>query len=145
VDAKRWKGGVHEGVQRWHDYLSDFGLGHPLGVDITGEYGGNIPDSAYFDRIYNNDWNSCNMVVVGMEQGGINVTAPQRANAMAMIANKGYYYIPHFVHRIDGNARDSLLSPYLEKKEVTHIPDVYFDAVINGMEDVVTSGTGRVA
>jgi penicillin-binding protein 2 len=145
VDAKRWPGGVHEGVDRWHDYLSSFGLGHPLGVDIPGEKKGNVPTSSYFDRIYNKHWNSCNMVVVGMGQGEIDMTPLQMANAMCLIANRGYYYIPHFVKSIGGNAKDSMLNPYLEKHQVTHISDTAFGAVITGMEDVVTHGTGRVA
>lgn len=145
VDSKKWPGGVHEGVQRWHDYLRNFGLGHPLGIDIPNENPGSIPDSTYFDRIYNNHWNSCNMVVVGMGQGEINMTPLQMANAMCLIANRGYFYIPHFVKNIGGSNKDPILKPYLEKHQVTHINDTAFGAVIAGMEDVVTHGTGRVA
>lgn len=145
VDAKRWLGGTHEGVQHWHDYLYSFGLGHPLGIDIPGEKPGNIPDSSYFDRIYNNVWNSCNMVVVGMGQGELDLTPLQMANNMCLIANRGYYYKPHFVKSIGGNTKDPILKPYLEKHQVTHIPDSAFSAVILGMEDVVTKGTGKVA
>ncbi len=145
VDAKKWAGGLHEGLQRWHDYLSSFGLGHPLGIDIPNENPGSIPDTSYFNRIYNNRWNSCNMVVVGMGQGEIDMTPLQLVNAMCLIANKGYYYIPHFVKSIDGNGKDTMLRPYLEKHQVTHIPDSAFASVIAGMEDVVTKGTGKVA
>jgi penicillin-binding protein 2 len=145
VDASKWAGGTHEGVQRWHDYLSSFGLGHPLGIDIPGEKQGNVPDSSYFNKIYNGHWNSCNMVVVGMGQGEIDMTPLQMANAMCLIANRGFFYIPHFVKSIGGNTKDKTLSPYLEKHKPTHIPDSSFNAVITGMEDVVLSGTGRVA
>lgn len=145
VDSKKWPGGTREGVQQWHDYLSSFGLGHPLGIDIPNENPGNVPDVAYFDRQYNNRWNSCNMVVVGMGQGEINMTPLQMANAMCLIANRGHYYVPHFVKSIDGNPKDELLAPYLEMHSPTHIPPEVFNSVIDGMEDVVTKGTGRVA
>jgi penicillin-binding protein 2 len=145
VDAKKWIGGTHQGVQVWHNYLNDFGLGHPIGIDIPGEKPGNVPDSAYFDRIYNNVWNSCNMVVVGMGQGEIDMTPLQMANAMCMIANRGFYYLPHFVKSIGGNSRSKELTPYLKKHQPTHIPESYFAAVIDGMADVVTQGTGKVA
>lgn len=145
VDAKKWLGGTHEGVQIWHNYLNSFGLGHPIGIDIPGERPGNIPDSAYFDQIYNNVWNSCNMVVVGMGQGEIDMTPLQMANAMCMIANRGYYFLPHFVKSIGGNPKSKELDPYLKKHQPTHIPESYFSAVIDGMEDVVTHGTGKVA
>jgi len=145
VDAKKWKGGVREGVQRWHDYLYNFGLGHPLGVDIPNENGGGVPDTSYFNKIYNNTWNSCNMVVVGMGQGEVNMTPLQMANAMCIIANKGYFYIPHFVKTIGGKTTEPVLQPYLKKHQVTNITDSAFAAVIAGMEDVVTKGTGKVA
>lgn len=145
VDDKKWRGGVHEGLQRWHDYLYSFGLGHPLGVDITGEYGGNIPDSSYYNGIYGKYWNSCNMVTNGIGQGEVTETPLQMANTVAMIANKGYYYIPHFVKSIGGNPKDAALKKYLTKQIPVHIPDQIFESVIDGMEDVVKVGTGRIA
>lgn len=145
VDAKQWNGGVHEGLQKWHDYLYSFGLGHPLGVDITGEYGGNIPDSAYYNSVYGNYWNSCNMVTDGIGQGEVTETPLQMANAVTMIANRGYYYTPHFVQSIGGNPKDPALAKYLIKRQVTHIPYSVFTPVIQGMEDVVKTGTGRIA
>lgn len=145
VDDKKWKGGSHEGLQRWHDYLISFGLGHPLGVDITGEYGGNIPDSAYYNSIYGRYWNSCTMVTNGIGQGEVTETPLQMANIVAMIANRGYYYIPHFVKSIGGNPRDSALRKYQLKQVPVHIPDQIFESVIDGMEDVVKVGTGRIA
>ncbi|MFT4061135.1 MAG: penicillin-binding protein 2 [Edaphocola sp.] len=145
VDAPKWTGGTHQGLQVWYDYLSSFGLGHKLGIDIPGENPGNVPDTGYFDNLYNNHWNSCNMVVVGMGQGELLMTPLQMANAMALIANRGYYYIPHFVKSVGGNKQDPVLKPYLEKHVPTHITNDYFNAVIDGMEDVVTKGTGKVA
>jgi len=144
VDAKKFKN-VKEGVEKWHGYLSSFGLGHKLGIDITGEKPGEVPDSAFYNERYNGSWNSCTTVFVGMGQGELGLTPMQMANAMCLIANRGYYYTPHFVKAIDGNGKDPLLKPYLEKHEVTHIPSTSFQAVIDGMEDVVTNGTGRVA
>ncbi len=145
VDSKQWPGGRHEGVQKWHDYLSEFGLGKALGVDITGEYKGSIPDAAYFDRIYNNHWNSCNMVGMGMGQGEIDMTPMQMANVMAIIANKGFYYKPHFVRSVDGNTKSQILEKYLTPHRVGNIQESTFQSVIDGMEEVVNNGTGRVA
>lgn len=145
VDSKQWQGGKQEGIQKWHDYLSSFGLGNTLGVDITGEYKGHVPDRAYFDKAYNNHWNSCNMVVMGMGQGEIDATPMQMANLMAIIANKGHFYIPHFVESIGGNKKHPSLKKYLEKHKVLDFKEESFDAVIEGMEMVVANGTGRVA
>ncbi len=145
VDKKDKYKNVRVGLEAWHDYLYNFGLTHPLGVDITGEKGGNVPDSSYFNKIYNGNWNSCNMVVVGMGQGELTMTPMQMANVMCIIANRGYFYTPHFVKTIGGSEKDTLLKKYQTKHEVTHIPSNYYQAVIDGMEDVVVHGTGRVA
>src|SRR5690606_36733114 len=75
------------------------------------------------------------------------VTPLQLANSMCIIANKGYFYLPHFVKEIDGEeAADTLLRPFRVKHEVlTRIPDEAYEAAIRGMQDVVESGTGRGA
>jgi penicillin-binding protein 2 len=66
---------------------------------------------------------------------------------MCLIANKGYFYTPHFVKEIDNEtAEDTVLHQYREKHAVlTHIPDTAFRTIILGMNDVVTHGTARSA
>lgn len=144
ADAKKY-GNVRAGVQRWHDYCYDFGFGHPTGVDLPYERGGLLPDSAFYNRMYRGNWNSCNMLFVGMGQGEVALTPVQMANALCIIANKGYYYKPHFVKSIGGNKKDPLLKDYLVKHKVVNIPDTVFNIVALGMQDVVDHGTGRVA
>jgi penicillin-binding protein 2 len=136
---------VRLGVKRWRNYMSDFGLGHPIGVDLPIELGGNIPSVAYFDRMYNEKWNSCNMSILGMGQGELLLTPLQMANAMCIIANRGYYKIPHFVKAIDGDSTHEKLKPYLEKKVVAKIANNDFEAVITGMQGVIEYGTARGA
>jgi penicillin-binding protein 2 len=73
-------------------------------------------------------------------------TPLQMANMMCIIANKGYYYTPHFVDSIDGRGEgDTILNRFKIKHEVTHIPDSIYEIVQLGMQDVIENGTGRVA
>lgn len=132
---------IRQGLQVWHDYFYSFGYGHPTGVDIPYEGKGLLPDSAYYNHRYTGSWNSCTIVFVGMGQGELALTPLQMANGMCVIANKGYYYTPHFVKSIGNNQKDSLLSPYLKKHVVTHIPDTTFSIIQQAMQDVVESGT----
>jgi penicillin-binding protein 2 len=69
------------------------------------------------------------------------------ANSMCIIANKGYFYTPHFVEKIDGQSEDdSVLNKFRVKHEVlTHIPDNLYEVVSTGMQDVVETGTARAA
>ncbi|KXK44389.1 MAG: peptidoglycan glycosyltransferase [Bacteroidetes bacterium OLB11] len=144
IDASKY-GNVHIGLEKWHHYMTEFGLGHPIGIDIPSEGGGNIPDSNYFNRVYKNNWNSCNMSIIGMGQGEVLLTPLQMANSMCIIANKGYYYIPHFVKAIDNDSTHPRLQKYLQKHIVANIADSAYDAVSYGMYKVVESGTGRIA
>jgi penicillin-binding protein 2 len=64
------------------------------------------------------------------------------ANATAIVANKGYYVTPHIVKTING-----LPNPNQEyqNKHYTTVDTAYFDVVIDGMQDVIERGTGRIA
>lgn len=135
------------GLMKWKEYMNKFGLGHRLLIDLPSENGGNIPDSTIYNKVYRGSWNSCTMQTLGIGQDMMLATPLQLANAMCIIANKGYYYTPHFARKFDGETEaDTLLHKYRIKHEVlTNIPDTAYNAVIAGMKDVVDFGTARVA
>lgn len=139
--------GVRNGLTKWKEYVNAFGLGHRIGVDLPSEDGGNIPDTSTYDKEYNHSWNSCTMVTMGIGQDKMQVTPLQMANAMCIVANKGYFYTPHFVKSIEGAPEDdTLLSRFHQKHEpVTHISDADYNVVQTGMQDVIEIGTGRPA
>ena len=143
VDNRAYKS-PREGLTAWKKYMTAFGYGHRLGVDIPSEDGGNIPDTTQYDKEYRGSWNSCTMVTIGIGQDKMLVTPLQIANGISIVANKGYYYIPHFVKKIDDEtpADTALLNKYRVKHEVlTHIPDSSYETVISGMQDVTIAGT----
>ncbi len=144
IDAAKYRN-VHIGLERWHQYMTDFGLGHPTGVDIPSESSGMIPDSSYFNRVYSGNWNSCNMSIIGMGQGEVLLTPLQLANAMCIIANKGYYYVPHFVKAIGKDSTHPMLEPYLKRHTVANIADSAYNYVSAGMMAVIEEGTGKIA
>jgi penicillin-binding protein 2 len=145
VDNPKYRN-VDEGYAKWKNYMNSFGLGVKLGLDVPSEDDGLIVDTSFYNRLYNNSWNSCTNVFLGIGQGEMQATPLQMANMMAIIANKGYYYTPHFVDSIDGrDEADSILKPFRLKHEVTHIPDSIYEIVQLGMQDVIENGTGRIA
>jgi penicillin-binding protein 2 len=87
------------------------------------------------------------MVTLGIGQDKVLVTPLQMANSMCIVANKGYFYTPHFVQKVEGHSPDdTLLNKYFEKHEVlTHISDADYETVISGMQDVTEVGTARIA
>jgi penicillin-binding protein 2 len=136
---------TRDGYQKWKEYMNAFGLGHKLGIDIPVEKGGNIPDTAKLRKeIGTANWASCNIMTMGIGQDRMLTTPLQMANAMCIIANRGYYFIPHFVDSIDGETKDdTVLNKYRKKIVTLHVPDSSYDAVFDGMEAVVTGGTAR--
>ena len=132
------------GLTKWKEYCNAFGYGHRLGVDLVSEDGGNIPDTTAYDKEYRGQWNSCTMVTLGIGQDKMLITPLQMANAISIVANKGYFYTPHFVKSFDNETEEdtSMLNKYRQKHEVlTHITDSVYDIVIDGMEDVTKVGT----
>ncbi|RYY57589.1 MAG: penicillin-binding protein 2 [Chitinophagaceae bacterium] len=141
-------GGVKKGYMHWKEYMNKFGLGVRLGIDLPSEDKGNIPDTAVYNKEYRGSWSSCTNLTLGIGQDKMTATPLQLANAMCIIANKGFFYTPHFVSRIDSESEaDSVyVNRYRQKHEVlTHISDTAYRATIEGMADVVRVGTARSA
>lgn len=140
-------GGVKKGYEKWREYMNAFGLGIRLGIDLPSEDKGNIPDTVAYNKEYRGSWNSCTNLTLGIGQDRMTATPLQLANAMCIIANKGYYYTPHFVKSIDKETEaDTILRPYRVRHNVlTSIPDTAYQSVMLGMQDVVERGTATSA
>lgn len=137
---------IRLGYTRWKGYMNSFGMGVRLGLDLPSEDKGLITDTSFYDRLYNKSWNSCTNVFLGIGQGEMQATPLQMANLMCIIANKGYYYTPHFVKSIENeNENDTLLNKFNIRHEVTKIPDTIYNIVQLGMQDVVDRGTAMGA
>jgi penicillin-binding protein 2 len=123
--------------------MNAFGLGTRLGVDLPSEDRGNIPDTSDYNKEYRGAWNSCTNLTLGIGQDKMTATPLQLANAMCIIANKGYYYTPHFVKTIDNETKqDTILNKFRKKHDVlTEISDEAYEAVMEGMQAVVERGT----
>jgi penicillin-binding protein 2 len=137
------------GYLKWKEYMNSFSLGVKTGVDLPGEDYANIPDTSKYNRDFGGSrrWNSCNILTLGIGQDRMTSTPLQLANAMCLIANKGYYYTPHFIDSIqDETIADTVfLAKYRKRHNATTIADTSYQIVQLGMQDVITSGTARNA
>lgn len=139
-------GSVDSCLKVWDRYMHDFGLGHKLGVDIPTELSGLIPTPKTYNKIYGDGhWNFCTFRSVSIGQGEVNVTPLQVANEMAYLANKGWYITPHLVDSIEGGDHYHILDSFKLKHHPLSIPDTIFDAVHDGMQGVMETGTGSAA
>ena len=134
------------GLNNWHKYMMGFGLGNKLGVDIdtNAQRDGLIPNAAYYDRyLGHHQWAFSTIRSISIGQGEIKLTPIQMANIAVIMANRGWYYTPHFVKSIGKKGK---LKKY-RTKHVTPIERRHFDAVVEGMRRVVyeAGGTGKEA
>ena len=129
-----------EGLDTWANHIKSFGLGDYLGYDLFIGQKGFIPESDYYNRFYgNNRWGSSTTISNSIGQGEILTTPIQMANFTSAIANRGFYYKPHFVKKINNE------SIFNEDKVTTTIDKENFEIVIDGMVEVVNKGTARIA
>lgn len=136
-------GNVKEGVRVWNDYVYSFGFGRKLGTDLYGEGTGYVPTPEYYDRGYNGRWNWGTVLSCSIGQGEMGCTPLQMANLAAIVANRGYYYIPHLIKKIEG--RDSIDARFYER-HYTMVDSVHFVPIVEGMwRSVNVSGTSRQA
>ncbi len=125
----------------WEEHMKSFGLGDYLGYDLPTGRPGRIPGKEYYDRVYGDGrWASTYIISNSIGQGEVAATPIQLANMTAAIANRGYFYTPHFIKKFgDKEIEDAR---YLERKYTTIDPE-HFEPVIQGMADVYNKGTAK--
>lgn len=129
-----------EGMNNWNFHITSFGLGNYLGYDLPSGQKGLIPDGEYYDRRYRYAWNASTNISNAIGQGEVLTTPIQLANFTAAIANRGFFYTPHVVKKIDNQ---SINDPKYTEAKKTTIDKSHFKPVIEAMLEVFKSGTGK--
>ncbi len=128
-----------QGMNEWSDHIKSFGLGNYLNNDLSVGKKGNIPDGAYYDRMYPDfRWRATTNISNSIGQGEVLVTPIQLANMTATIANRGFYYTPHIIK----NIKEDTISGKYKTKHQTTIDKQHFDPVIQGLFDVYNKPGG---
>lgn len=123
--------------QDWRDKIAKFGFGEKLDIDLPFEKAGYFYNADHYDKIYKNRWGYTTVISQAIGQGEITATPLQIANAMAIIANRGYYIKPHLIRAMG----DKIKKEYVDKNYVG-IDVKHFEPVIDGMQDCVNSPWG---
>lgn len=128
---------VKEAFDKWREYVLSFGFGRRLESDFPSELGGNIPTSDYYDKIYGKGrWRFQTVISLSIGQGEIGATPLQIANLAAIMANRGYYYIPHIVKDSEGVEID----PKFKERHYTLVDTRHFESAVEGMYMAVNGG-----
>lgn len=137
--TKNGSGNIRNAFNTWREQVAKFGLGPPLNLDLPNEYKGNIPTAEHYDKVFGkNRWRSSSIISLAIGQGELLTTPLQMANMECIIANRGFYYTPHLIKAI-GNKK--IVKPEFTVKHFVGIDAKHFEPVIDGMQQVVESGT----
>ncbi len=128
---------VEDAMNVWRDYMVSMGFGYKLGIDLPGEKRGLIPNSSFYDKAYHGSWNGLTVISIAIGQGEVNLTPLQIANLGATIANRGYYYIPHVVRKVQYEPLDTTFM----RRHRTMASERAYRAVIAGMRSSALKGT----
>ncbi|PAU64360.1 penicillin-binding protein 2 [Pseudomonas sp. PIC25] len=129
------------GIDRLHDYLSRFGIGQRVSLDMFEEAEGLMPSRDWKRARYRQAWYPGETLILGIGQGYMQATPLQLAQATALMANRGKWIRPHLAKSIEGK-------PPVDENPM---PDIvlrdpkFWDYARNGMEMVLHGprGTAR--
>lgn len=130
---------VQTALNTWRDYMVSMGFGYKLGIDLPGEKRGLIPNASFYDKAYHGSWNGLTIISISIGQGEVNLTPLQIASLGATIANRGYYYTPHVVRKVQGELLDTTFTT----RHYTKANRRAYSYVVQGMRSSVLGGTCR--
>ncbi|MRI33581.1 penicillin-binding protein 2 [Endozoicomonas sp. OPT23] len=124
------------GIDRMHDFLSEFGYGRKTGIDIYEERSGLLPSTEWKRGAYGQPWYPGETIIAIIGQGYMLATPMQMAEAVTLVANRGKHVQPRLVREDLPDVQRPQWGEDIELKEVD------WDAVIKSMENVVSHKRG---
>lgn len=134
------------GIDKIHDFLAEFGLGKPTGIDLPGELSGLLPSREWKRRTRNLPWFPGETVITGIGQGFMLTTPIQLAQVAAQIAMRGHARTLTLLRGTEEPGTGAFMPVTAEMLPEIPVRNArYWDQIINPMHDVVqgTRGTAR--
>lgn len=131
------------GIDRMHEFMTKFGLGTRVSLDIFEESAGLMPSREWKRASRRQPWYPGETLITGIGQGYMLSTPLQLAHSTALIANRGVWKRPRLLADADGQGPDESDTP---ENVVLRNPSDW-DFIIRTMETVMHGerGTARSA
>jgi penicillin-binding protein 2 len=130
-----------EGKTWIQDWARDLGLGQTSGIDIPGEFAGNVPTPEWRNELYregvegyDRPWSIGDNVQTAIGQGDVLATPLQMAVAYAAIGNGGTVVRPHLAYRAEDQAGRVVQEFEPAPQREIEIDAAWRDAVIDGLK-----------
>lgn len=126
------------GIDRLHTYMSRFGFGQKVALDMFEETTGLMPSRDWKRARYRQAWYPGETLILGIGQGYMQATPLQLAQATSLMANRGKWIRPHLAKTIEGKPPE----------DPNPMPDIalrdpkFWDYGRIGMEQVVHGARG---
>ncbi len=128
------------GYKPLHEYGKMFGLGEKTGVDIQGEKRGVLPTPEWKRKMFKESWYKGDTINMSIGQGYVLVTPLQMAQVYAVLANKGFAYIPKLVKENFKERKN--LNRKLEKSIEIKLPNKYYELMNEALRKTVDDSNG---
>jgi penicillin-binding protein 2 len=131
------------GIDRMHDYMTRFGLGTRVSLDMFEESAGLMPSRDWKRESRRQPWYPGETLITGIGQGYMLATPLQLAQSIALIANRGVWRRPRLLLQAEGE-------PPVEENIPANIElnnPADWDFIIQALQDVMHApyGTSRSA
>ena len=130
------------GVDRIHEYMTRFGFGQRVALDMFEETAGLMPSRDWKRSRYRQPWYPGETLILGIGQGYMQATPLQLAQSTSLMASKGRWMSPHLARSVGGV--QPIVDAQMPDDIVLRDKNIW-RAVQQGMEDVLhgTRGTAR--
>ena len=130
------------GIDRIDDILGQFGFDKPTGIDMCEELAGNIPSPEWKMKNRGLPWYPADTILSGIGQTFMQVTPMQLATATATLANHGVRFRPQLLFATQADDEQIIYTHPITETPVVLKQDIYWETIINAMQNVITEGTG---
>jgi len=138
-DTYFYKMATEVGIDKIAEYANMLGIGHKLGIELSEERPGLMPNKAWKMGHHGEYWRAGETVIASIGQGDIQTTPLQLACMTARLVNGGFQVLPWLVARQDDVfTRDTVWPKIPVQKK-------HLDLIERGMRNVTTGrhGTAR--
>ncbi len=146
--------GLRLGVDKIHKWASAMGLGRKTGIDLPNETPGYVPEANIKQRwskpgddlsLPKYKWNDGDTVNAAIGQGYDRPTPLGMVHAFAGVAMDGLFLTPHLLLEAKASGSQPAITYDDQNRVEIPIDPVAYKFVMEGMRQVVTSGTARRA
>jgi len=135
------------GIDRLHRYMSHFGIGQRVSLDMFEEAEGLMPSRDWKRARRRQPWYPGETLITGIGQGYMLATPLQLAQATALLANKGRWHRPRLLLQADGLSPEQLIAGGLLEARPAP-PDIHlkdqrnWDLISSDMQQVLHGARG---